>query len=101
MTTSAMIEIAFGAALLVGAAVLYRRRAQEDSRHGSQGAVILLFIAAILLVHGSGLLEYRPWAQGRRASSSCSASALPPSRAGSFCCSPAAAAPRSSVMPAA
>jgi hypothetical protein len=60
MTNTQILEIAFGAALLVGAAVLYRRRAQEDSRYGSQGAVILLFIAVILLIHGLGLLEYRP-----------------------------------------
>ena len=55
-----VVEIAFAAALIVGAAVLYRRRAREDSRHGSQGAVLLLFVGIILLIHGTGLLEYRP-----------------------------------------
>ena len=60
MTTGSIIELAFGAALIVGAAVLYNRRAREDGRQGSQGAVILLIIGLILLIHGSGLLEYRP-----------------------------------------
>ncbi len=60
MTNASIIEVAFGAALMVGAVVLYRRRAQEDGGQGSQGAVILLVIGLILLIHGSGLLEYRP-----------------------------------------
>jgi hypothetical protein len=60
MTTAQIIEVAFAAGLIVGAAVLYRRRAQEDGRQGSQGAVLLLIIGIILLIHGTGLLEYRP-----------------------------------------
>ena len=60
MTTAQIIEVAVGVALLVGAAWLYRRRARDDARQGSQGAVILIFIAIILLIHGTGLLEYRP-----------------------------------------
>jgi len=59
VTTASIIELAFGAALMVGAAVLYNRRAREDGRQGSQGAVILLIVGLILLIHGSGLLEYR------------------------------------------
>ena len=59
MTTNSIIELAFGAALMVGAGVLYNRRAREDGRQGSQGAVILLIIGLIMLIHGSGLLEYR------------------------------------------
>ena len=61
MSTAAIIEIAFAAALIVGAVLLYRRQAKEDGRQGSQGAVLLLFIAIILLIHGSGMLEYRPY----------------------------------------
>jgi preprotein translocase subunit SecG len=61
MTTGAIIEIAFAAALIVGAVVLYRRRGAEgEAKTGSQSAVILLMIGLILLIHGSGLLEYRP-----------------------------------------
>lgn len=60
MTTGTIIELAFGAALIVGAAVLYNRRAREDGSQGSQGAVLLLIIGLIMLIHGSGLLEYRP-----------------------------------------
>ena len=60
MTTASIIEIAFGAALMVGAVVLYRRRGPEgEAKTGSQSAVILLIVGLILLIHGSGLLEYR------------------------------------------
>ena len=60
MTTASIIEIAFGAALMVGAVVLYRRRGAEgEAKTGSQSAVILFIVGLILLIHGSGLLEYR------------------------------------------
>jgi len=60
VTTASIIEIAAGAALMVGAVVLYRRRGAEgESRTGSQSAVLLLIIGLIMLIHGSGLLEYR------------------------------------------
>jgi hypothetical protein len=40
--------------------VLYRRRGAEgEAQTGSQSAVILLIVGLILLIHGSGLLEYR------------------------------------------
>ena len=60
MSIGAMIEIAIGVALVVAAVWLYRKGAREDANHGSQGAVILLVIAAILLIHGFGGLDYRP-----------------------------------------
>ena len=60
MTAGTMIEIAIGVALGVGAVWLYRKGAKEDGNYGSQGAVLLLIVAAILLIHGLGLLEYRP-----------------------------------------
>ena len=60
MSTGAIIEIAFGLALLVSAVVMYRRRAREGERYGSQGAVLALIVAAILLIHGFGGLDYRP-----------------------------------------
>ena len=52
--------LGFGAVLLIAGVVLYRRRGREDPRHGSQGAVLLLVVGAILAIHGMGLLEYRP-----------------------------------------
>jgi hypothetical protein len=60
MPVTQMIEVALAAALIVAGVLLYRRRGREDRRRGSQGAVILLFIGAILAIHGLGLMEYRP-----------------------------------------
>ena len=54
---STIIELAVAAALLVGAVVLYRKRGKADPEHGSQTAVLLLVIGAIMLIHGLGLLE--------------------------------------------
>ena len=60
MTGGAIVEVAIAAALLVGGIWLYRRNTPVDGGYGSQGAVILFVIAAILFIHGFGLLEYRP-----------------------------------------
>ena len=61
MPITQMLEVALAALLIVGGVLLYRRRGAEgESRTGSQTAVILLFIGAILAIHGLGLLEYRP-----------------------------------------
>ena len=60
MTAVAMIEVAAGIAMLVAAVWLYRKGAREDANHGSQGAVLLLAVAAILLLHGLGAFNYRP-----------------------------------------
>ena len=55
-----------GAAMvfLIAGLVVYRRRGREGdpkgSQYGSQGAVIMLAIGAILAIHGLGLFEYRP-----------------------------------------
>ena len=54
------VTLGAGAVLLVAGIWLYRRRGREDSRHGSQGAVILLIIGAIMAIYGLGLLEYHP-----------------------------------------
>ena len=62
MTTATILELALAAALILGGAWLYWRRGKDDPRHGSQGAVILMVIGAIIAIHGSGLLEYRPMA---------------------------------------
>jgi uncharacterized protein YqgC (DUF456 family) len=54
-----IIELAVAAVLLVGGVWLYRRRSGGE-RQGSQGAVFLLLIGAIMLIHGLGFLDYRP-----------------------------------------
>lgn len=60
MTTREIIEVALAAALIIGGILLYRRRGPEgEGGYGSQTAVILLFIGALLAIHGLGLLEYR------------------------------------------
>jgi len=60
MSVNTILELAAAALLIFGGAWLYWRRGREDPRQGSQGAVILMFVGAIVAVHGSGLLEYRP-----------------------------------------
>ena len=61
MTATQIVELAIAAALIIGGVILYRRRGgQGKTQTGSQTAVILLFIGAILAIHGLGLLEYRP-----------------------------------------
>ena len=52
MSATSMIEVGVAVAMLVAGIFVYRRG-------GSQGAVILFVIAA-LLIHGLGLLDYRP-----------------------------------------
>ena len=61
MTTTQVIELVAAAAIFVAGVWLYRRRAVDaDAQYGSQGAVILFVVAALLLIHGLGLMEYRP-----------------------------------------
>ncbi len=60
MSVATIIELVAATALIVGAVVLYRRRGRDDPQHGSQSAVLLLVVGAILMVHGLGLLDYRP-----------------------------------------
>jgi hypothetical protein len=58
MTSGRMIELA-AALVLLGAGVwLYTRRTPD--RYGSQGAVLLLVVGAIMAIHGLGLLDYHP-----------------------------------------
>ena len=65
MTTTQAIEVLVAAALFALGVWQYRRRSAEDPNHGSQGAVILFVIAAIVAMHGLGLFEYRPSAMER------------------------------------
>ena len=60
MTSREMIEVVLAVLLIGGGAWLYIRRGKAVAQHGSQTAVILIFIGAILAIHGLGLLEYRP-----------------------------------------
>lgn len=59
-STGALIEL--GAALLILAAGVwvYRRPKAEGDSYGSQGAVILFVVAAIMAIHAIGALEYHP-----------------------------------------
>ena len=59
MTNREMIEVVLAVLLIGGGAWLYVRRGRQDPQHGSQAAVILIFVGAILAIHGLGLLEYR------------------------------------------
>ena len=65
MTTTQVIEVLVAVALFALGVWQYRRRSAEDPNHGSQGAVILFVIAAIVAMHGLGLFEYRPSALER------------------------------------
>lgn len=49
-----------GAVFIVAGIIHYRRRGREDPRRGSQSAVFLMIIGAIMAMHGLGLFEYRP-----------------------------------------
>ena len=60
MTSLQILELAAAAAIFAAGVWLYRKRAPADAGRGSQGAVLLFVIAAMLLVHGLGLLGYRP-----------------------------------------
>jgi uncharacterized membrane protein (UPF0136 family) len=53
MTLRSIIEVAVAVLLIVGGLIGYRRG-------GNQGAVLMFIIAAIILIHGLGLMQYRP-----------------------------------------
>ena len=54
-----IIEVAVAAALIGAGIWLQVRSKRVDAKHGSQGAVILMAIGAIMAIHGLGLMEYR------------------------------------------
>jgi hypothetical protein len=60
LSVTTILELIAALALIVGGIVLYRRGGRDDPNHGSQGAVLLLAVGAILAIHGLGLLDYRP-----------------------------------------
>jgi hypothetical protein len=55
-----MIELAAAVVLLAAGVWLYRARKQADQGYGSQGAVILFVVAAIMGIHALGGLDYHP-----------------------------------------
>jgi hypothetical protein len=57
------MELVVGAMFVIAGIWQYRWRGKQDPSHGSQSAVLLLAVGVIALIHGSGLLEYRPWPQ--------------------------------------
>ena len=60
MTTARIIELVAAAALLVAGVWLYRSHRAVDRGYGSQGAVLLFALAAILGIHALGGLDYHP-----------------------------------------
>lgn len=60
MTTARMIELAAAVAILAASVWLYRRNRAVDQGYGSQGAVLLLVVGAIMAIHALGFMEYRP-----------------------------------------
>jgi MprA protease rhombosortase-interaction domain-containing protein len=59
VSTGRAIELAVAVALLVAGVLVYRRRDKTDT-YGSQGAVILFVVAAIMAIHSLGGLDYHP-----------------------------------------
>jgi hypothetical protein len=60
MTTQSLIEVGAAVAILVAGVWLYRRNRAADAGYGSQGAVLMFAVAAILAIHGLGLMRYHP-----------------------------------------
>ena len=59
-STGALIELAAAVAIFAAGIWLYRRPKAEGDNYGSQGAVILFVIAAIMGIHAWGGLNYHP-----------------------------------------
>ena len=51
MTTLMILELVAAAAILAAGIWLYRKPSPEPDQYGSQGAVLLFAVAAILVVH--------------------------------------------------
>jgi hypothetical protein len=60
VSVTTVLQLAIAAALIGAGIWLQVRGRRIDPNHGSQGAVILIVIGAIVAIHGLGLLEYRP-----------------------------------------
>ena len=53
------MELALAVAAIGAGVWLYRQPKGPDG-YGSQGAVLLFAVAVLLIIHGLGLMEYRP-----------------------------------------
>jgi hypothetical protein len=60
MTTPRIIELVAAVAILAAGVWLYRRNRAVDRGYGSQGAVLLFAVAAIMGIHALGGLDYHP-----------------------------------------
>ena len=60
MTNGRMIELAVAIVSLAASVWLYCSQRKANEGYGSQGAVVLLVVGAIMAIHALGLLEYRP-----------------------------------------
>jgi hypothetical protein len=60
MSSGRMIELVAAAMFIVAAVWLYRRNRAVDRGYGSQGAVLLLVVGAIMAIHALGALDYHP-----------------------------------------
>ena len=60
MTTGRMIELAFAIVFFVASVWIYRSQRKANEGYGSQGAVLLLIVAAIMAIHALGGLDYHP-----------------------------------------
>ena len=60
MTIGTLIELAVALAILVAGIWLYRRNRAADRGYGSQGAVLLFVVAAMVAIHALSLMQYRP-----------------------------------------
>ena len=61
MSTPRLVELVLALAILAVSIWLYRRRdPSAGGGYGNQGAVLLLVVGGIMLIHAIGLLDYRP-----------------------------------------
>jgi hypothetical protein len=60
MTPARLIELLAAVALLGAGVWLYARNREADRGYGSQGAVLLFAVAAIMGIHALGGLDYHP-----------------------------------------
>ncbi len=60
MSGGRVIELAAAALFLAAGVWLYRSRKSPDQGYGSQGAVLLFAVAAIMGIHALGALDYHP-----------------------------------------
>jgi len=59
LSTGRLLELVL-AVLLLGAGIFFYRRRDMGDSYGSQGAVILFVVAAIMAIHALGGLDYHP-----------------------------------------